>query len=108
MGKLLAQTFDRPEWPELEPETFAKKVNGLLESFWQVGTLERMLDFVAHLAKELQIPNDIKRLNRGIQRKVYLEPDSGLIKYSQEQNQVDALIYEYWKKRSIRYEQHHS
>lgn len=99
MARFISQNFQKADWLELSPGEFASEVNTLLESFWCVGLTEKLNDFAAKLGKALDIPVNIGHENRGQQRKVYVDPDAALIDFIREHNQVDYLIYDYWKKR---------
>lgn len=99
MASFIAQNFRKTDWFELGPGEFAENVNTLLESFWCVGLTEKLSDFAAKLGKALDISLDIGHENRGEHRKTYLEPDATLIEFIREHNQVDYLVYDYWKAR---------
>ncbi|MFT4519417.1 MAG: hypothetical protein ACI9JM_001813 [Halioglobus sp.] len=97
MCRFISNGFEKREWPTMESNELASKVNELLETFWLVGLTERLGLVSDALGQELGIPTHIDHLNRGDQRKVYLEPNDDLVAFIKENNQADFLIYDYWK-----------
>jgi hypothetical protein len=97
MGRFIAQSFGKRDWPLLESQEFAAKVNELLESFWLVGLTERLADVAAALGHALGIPTGIAHENRGRERRTFLEPSEELNTFIREHNQADCRIYDHWQ-----------
>ena len=99
MARFIAQNFETRDWPLLEGNEFAAKINELLESFWLVGLTERLGALATALGRALGIPADVAHDNRRQDRKVYLEPSEELRQFIREHNQTDCLVYDHWKSR---------
>ena len=56
MGRFLAQNFHKEDWPDMEPEVFAEKVNGLLECIEKDTVVIMVQTESAYWTREAKIP----------------------------------------------------
>ncbi len=99
MSRFLLDAAGRADYPEMPDEELLLQVNQLLETFWHVGSIERLTASVHKLEQLLDTPLDVGTHNKSgrfffSKRARRIKMSRDLRQYLTEKNQVDYAVYQ--------------